>query len=75
MRCQECLGADAHGLVHVRHPQGGGGYNRPCSRAHKCNTSDLTPGWREDKTARMLGVSDKGCPQCGYGFNHQERAS
>ncbi|WP_336653061.1 MULTISPECIES: hypothetical protein [unclassified Leucobacter] len=33
-RCPECfeLGG-AHGSVHVRHPQGGGGWNRPCSRA------------------------------------------
>jgi hypothetical protein len=32
-RCSECAGLNgAHGYVHVRHEQGGGGWNRPCSR-------------------------------------------
>lgn len=32
--CPECGGTNgAHGVVHVRHPQGGGGTNRPCPHA------------------------------------------
>lgn len=26
------------------------------------------PFWRDDKTAKMLGVADYGCPRCGYGY-------
>jgi hypothetical protein len=25
------------------------------------------PRWRDDKTAKMLGIADKGCPRCGAG--------
>lgn len=33
-RCPECAGlGGGHGFVHVRHETGGGGFNRPCSRA------------------------------------------
>lgn len=32
--CPECGGTNGqHGLVHRRYPEGGGGTNRPCSRA------------------------------------------
>jgi len=25
------------------------------------------PFWRDDKTAKMLGIAHKGCPYCGRG--------
>lgn len=34
VRCPECASLNgAHGSVHIRHEAGGGGWNRPCSRA------------------------------------------
>jgi hypothetical protein len=37
--CGECGGINGHhGFVHERHPAGGGGWNRPCSRRAEAAT-------------------------------------
>lgn len=57
-RCPECFGlGGAHGSVHVRHPQGGGGWNRPCSRAAGVAPQEQvspSPG-REELASRLRG--------------------
>lgn len=78
-RCPECgaLGG-AHGFVHVRYPQGGGGWNRPCSRRPAPVVPDsadvrerMHENWRVFKkhvpagAYLPVGQMDGDCRECG----------
>lgn len=40
---------------------------RRCPECRRRGFSPDSPPWRNDKTARMLGINMYGCPRCGKG--------
>lgn len=73
-RCPECGGLDgAHGAVHARHATGGGGRNRPCSRASLRQAVEMERrAPREPECPRCDGIGTvlwggrmRQCPICG----------
>lgn len=64
-RCPECFSlGGAHGRIHVRHPQGGGGWNRPCSRAAGVAPQEPSEVHEFGQAGDYPGHSEARCKKC-----------